>query len=114
MENKDFRNHEVVENHDEGISRYYKITARNEGQLNMIEKIFAHMQYLGSVGSSRKFTVFCDGDGAVRLKFQSHKENEFVFQDLDYDEAMNKDSGYGRCEISDKDGMGEETYFDLG
>ena len=114
MANKDYRNHEVVAYHDGGISRYYKITASNEGQLNMIEKIFAHMQDLGSRGSSRKFTVFCDGDGAVRLKFQVHKEDEFVFRDLDYDEAMNNDSGYGRYEISDKDGVGEETYFDIG
>lgn len=114
MENKDYRNQEVIQNHDDGISRYYKITARNEGQLNMIEKIFAHIQYLGSIGSSRKFTVFCDGDGAVHLKFQSHKEDEFIFQDLDYDKAMNSDSGYGRYEINDNDGVGEETYFDLG
>ena len=90
------------------------ITAENEGQLNMLEKIFAHMQYLGGIGSSRKFTVFCDGDGAVRLKFQSHNEDEFIFRDLDYDECMNKDSGYGRYEINDKDGVGNETYFDLG
>ena len=111
---KNYSDPSIVEPVEGGVTRYYKITAVNEGQLNMLEKVFAYMESLGHVGASRQLTIFCDGDGAARFKFQSHKEDEFVFQPLDYDEVMGKDSGYGAYQINDNDGMGKETYFDLG
>ena len=79
MDKKDYRTPETVEMHDELISRYYKISARNEGQLNMLEKFFVYIQYLSSIGASRMVNVYVDGDGAVSLKFASHGEDEFVF-----------------------------------
>jgi len=111
---KDIQNRDAVENHDEGVTRYYKVTARNEGQLNMLEKVFAYMESLGAVGSSRQLTIFCDGDGAVRLKFQSHREDEFIFQELDHEKVMGADNGHGYYTIDDADGVGKDTYFDLG
>lgn len=111
---KNYSDPSIVEPVEGGVTRYYKITAVNAGQLNMLEKIFAYMESLGAVGASRQLTIFCDGDGAVRLKFASHGEDEFVFQSLDYDKAMGKDSGYGAYQINDSDGTGKETYFDLG
>lgn len=108
---KDYRSHEVVEPHDDLISRYYKISARNEGQLNMLEKFFVYIQYLSHIGASRMVQVYVDGDGAVTLDFSSHEENEFLFKELDYDTVMDKDSGYGRVNI-EKDH--ENSYFDLG
>lgn len=111
---KDYRSETVIENHDEGVTRLYKITARNEGQINMLEKVFAHIQYLCRVGSSRSMTIFCDGDGPVSLKFQKLPEDSLIYEELDYEETMNLDSGYGRFEIDDSDGTGEKTYFDLG
>lgn len=108
---KDYRSSEVVEMHDDLISRYYKISARNEGQLNMLEKLFVYIQYLSTVGASRPVSLYVDGDGAVSFKFKSHEEDEFVFRDLDYDEVMDKDSGYGKVNIEKDD---ENSYFDLG
>lgn len=111
MDKKDYRTPETVEMHDELISRYYKISARNEGQLNMLEKFFVYIQYLSIIGASRMVNVYVDGDGAVSLKFASHGEDEFVFQDLDYEKVMDKDSGYGRVSI-EKDNI--DSTFDLG
>lgn len=108
---KDYRSADVVEMHDDLISRYYKISARNEGQLNMLEKLFVYIQYLSIIGASRMVNVYVDGDGAVAFKFKSHGENEFVYNELDYDAVMDKDSGYGNVNI-EKDDM--DSYFDLG
>ena len=111
--NKDYRDHSVVEMHDNDdlVTRFYKIGARNEGQLNMLEKLFVYIEYLSRVGASRAVTVYVDGDGALGLKFSSHQKDEFVFKKLDYDTVMDKDSGYGRADIG-KDDM--DSWFDLG
>lgn len=108
---KDYRSADVVEMHDDLISRYYKISARNEGQLNMLEKLFVYIQYLSIIGASRVVNVYVDGDGAVTFKFKSHGEDEFVFSELDYDVVMDKDSGYGSVSVGRDD---EESWFDLG
>ena len=47
--------------------RVYLIKGK-EKQLDMLEKVFSQIQYLGGVGSSRWIAIYCDGDGAVRLK----------------------------------------------
>lgn len=107
--NKDYRDNKIVEYVDEGISRVYKVTATNEGTLNMLEKLFVYMQYLSVIGSSRSLTVYCDGDGAVNLDFKTLEEGSYIYQDLDYEAVMDKDSGYGNCRIED-----DNSYFDLG
>ena len=106
---KDYRSPDVVKPQDDLISRYYKISARNEGQLNMLEKLFVYIQYLSIIGASRTVHIYVDGDGAVTLKFKSHDEDEVIFKDLDYDIVMDKDSGYGSVSIDEDD-----SYFDLG
>ena len=95
---------------DCGVTRYYKVTGGDEGQLNMLEKLFVCLEDLCSVGSSGSFSVFVDGDGALSLEFESHCSDGFVFLPLDYDSVMDSDGGYGRVEVSD-DG---EFWFDLG
>ena len=111
MIDKDYRSYDVVEPHMDLINRYYKISARNEGQLNMLEKLFVYIQYLSKIGASRTVNIYVDGDGALSFKFSSHNENEFVFKDLEYDVIMDKDSGYGSVNIGKDD---EDSYFDLG
>ena len=108
---KDYRSADVVEMHDDLISRYYKISARNEGQLNMLEKLFVYIQYLSIIGASRVVNVYVDGDGAVTFKFKSHGEDEFVYEELDFDVVMDKDSGYGGVSVGRDD---EDSWFDLG
>ena len=105
---KDYRSSSVVSGGS--VTRYYKVTAGNEGQLNMLEKLFVYIEYLCSVGGSRGVSVFVDGDGALSLRFESHSSDGFVFLPLDFDKVMDLDSGYGSVEIND-DG---ESWFDLG
>lgn len=50
-------------------TRTYQITGTPE-QLRVLEKLFVHMEYLGTVGASRNLLVRVDGDGAARMKFQ--------------------------------------------
>lgn len=51
------------------VTKTYQITGTPE-QLRVLEKMFIHMEYLGSVGASRNILVRVDGDGAARMKFQ--------------------------------------------
>lgn len=53
----------------ENVTKTYQITGTPE-QLRVLEKMFIHMEYLGSVGASRNILVRVDGDGAARMKFQ--------------------------------------------
>lgn len=46
--------------------RTYAITGK-ASQLDQLEKVLSYMQHLGNIGSSRNITIFCDGDGWVRL-----------------------------------------------
>lgn len=106
---KDYRSFDVVDSGD--VVRFYRVSARNEGQLNMLEKFFVYVEYLCSVGASREVSVFVDGDGALGLSFASHGVDEFVFRDLDFDVVMDKDSGYGSVSVGRDD---EGSWFDLG
>jgi hypothetical protein len=107
---KDYRSFDVVSGEDR-VVRFYRVSARNEGQLNMLEKFFVYVEYLCSVGASREVSVFVDGDGALGLSFASHGVDEFVFRDLDFDVVMDKDSGYGSVSVGRDD---EGSFFDLG
>lgn len=107
---KDYRCFDVVDS-GEGVVRFYKVSARNVGQLNMLEKFFVYVEYLCRVGASREVSVFVDGDGALSLSFASHGVDEFVFRDLEFDEVMDKDSGYGSVSVGRDD---EGSWFDLG
>lgn len=107
---KDYRSFDVVDSGDD-VVRFYRVSARNEGQLNMLEKFFVYVQYLCRVGASREVSVFVDGDGALGLSFASHGVDEFVFRDLDFDLVMDKDSGYGSVSVGKDD---DGSWFDLG
>lgn len=39
-----------------------------EEQLNVLEDLFRHIEYLGIVGASRNLLVRVDGDGRARLR----------------------------------------------
>ena len=108
---KDYRCFDVVDSDVDGVVRFYKVSARNVGQLNMLEKFFVYVEYLCRVGASREVSVFVDGDGALGLSFAYHGVDEFVFRDLEFDEVMDKDSGYGSVSVGRDD---EGSWFDLG
>lgn len=48
-------------------SRIYEIRGREE-DLDILEKVLRHMEYLGSVGASRNILIRVDGDGEGRIK----------------------------------------------
>lgn len=53
----------------ERVGRVYKIFGTPE-QLRTLEKLFVHMEYLGTIGASRNLLVRVDGDGAARMQFK--------------------------------------------
>lgn len=95
---------------DKLYSRVYKIVARNEEQLNVLEMLFEHIQYLGKVGSSRSIELFVDGDGAVQLKFYKKRLDD-VYIKLLPEKVEELDMGYGDVRV---DADGDKYYFDLG
>ena len=50
-------------------TKTYQITVTPE-QLRVLEKMFIHMEYLGTIGASRNILLRVDGDGAARMRFQ--------------------------------------------
>ena len=67
------------------IEKVYKISGTPE-QLRILEKMFVHMEYLGSVGASRNILVQVDGDGAARLRFKD--EDDLYLSDYIKDEKV--------------------------
>jgi hypothetical protein len=50
-------------------TRAYRISALPD-VLDRLESVLSYMQMLGAQGASRSITIFCDGDGAVRIKVE--------------------------------------------
>lgn len=51
------------------VEKVYRISGTPE-QLRILEKMFIHMEYLGTVGASRNILVQVDGDGGAHLCFK--------------------------------------------
>lgn len=49
--------------------RIYTFEGRVE-DLDKLEKLFRHIEYLGNIGASRNLLVRVDGDGAGRIKVE--------------------------------------------
>lgn len=100
---------EEYKKYDSRYERDYRISATKEEHLNMLDKLFEYIQYLGRVGSSRKLEVYVDGDGPVNLRFYK-KGSDDTFWKLDSKEVEELPSGYGVIKTEN----GEKKYFDLG
>lgn len=57
-------------------TRIYKFSG-NEKDLDTLEKLFRHIEYLGIVGASRNLLVRVDGDGMGRIKV-TNEDNEKI------------------------------------
>lgn len=55
--------------------RTYKFKGRKE-DLDILEKAFRHIEYLGNVGASRNILIRVDGDGTGRIKVVDEKGNK--------------------------------------
>ena len=51
------------------VEKVYRISGTPE-QLRILEKMFIHMEYLGTVGASRNILVQVDGDSGAHLRFK--------------------------------------------
>ena len=49
--------------------RIYTFIGRKE-DLDMLEKAFRHIEYLGNIGSTRNILIRIDGDGDGRIKVE--------------------------------------------
>ena len=54
--------------------RTYTITGRKE-DLDTLEKVFRHIEYLGNIGASRNILIRVDGDGDGRIKMEDSNGN---------------------------------------
>ncbi len=57
-------------------------------QLETLEHLFRHVEYLGEVGASRNLLVRVDGDGEARLKV--YNEDGFKINEEQYSIDQNK------------------------
>lgn len=56
-------------------TRNYKFIGRKE-DLDTLEKLFSHMEFLGIIGASRNILVRVDGDGVGRIKVRNDKNEK--------------------------------------
>jgi hypothetical protein len=71
-------------------TRVYKFIGREE-DLNTLEKLFRHMEYLGAIGASRNLLVRVDGDGSGRIKVRN--ENNEKLDNEKYNTQQNLGQG---------------------
>ena len=84
---------EVIDklNNNEVETRVYEITGRSQ-DLDSLENMLRHCEYLGNVGASRNILVRVDGDGAGRI--QVKKIVDDVKKNINKDEYnTNQDEG---------------------
>lgn len=48
-------------------SKTFKVLARDEKWLDVVEQLLLHMEYLGKIGASRNLLVRVDGDGSGQI-----------------------------------------------
>lgn len=65
------------------VEKIYKISGTPE-QLRVLEKMFVHIEYLGSIGASRNILLRIDGDGNAQLRFKD--EDDLYLSDYIKDE----------------------------
>lgn len=56
-------------------TRTYQINGRKE-DLDVLEKLLYHIEYLGVIGTSRNILVRVDGDGTGRIKVKDKDGNK--------------------------------------
>ena len=72
-------------------TRTYKITGRKE-DLDTLEKVFGHIEYLGKIGASRNILIRIDGDGVGRLNFKDDNGNKLDDERYNTDQSIKKNS----------------------
>ena len=97
---------------EEIYERNYKVKAKKEEHLNMLDKLFAYIQQVGENELSRICEIYIDGEHGVKFQFSisnMHPEHE-VYYKLDYEKVEEEYCGYGFHTIRND----EKKYFDLG
>lgn len=79
-------------------TRTYQITGRKE-DLNTLEKLFRHIEFLGNIGASRNILVRVDGDGAGRIKIKDKTGNSLDDDKYNIEQSMEKAPIVGKYDI---------------
>ena len=79
-------------------TRTYQINGRKE-DLDILEKVLAHIEYLGVIGASRNILIRIDGDGAGRIKVRDEKGNKLDYESFNIVEDIEKTSLVGSYDI---------------
>ena len=80
------------------IEKIYKFKGTKE-QLEVLDNLFRHIEYLGNIGSSRNLLVRVDGDGSARIKV--YDENDNQLNDKKY--SIQQDKLYNCAAVYDLD-----------
>lgn len=70
-------------------TRTYKITGRKE-DLDTLEKVFGHIEYLGKIGASRNILIRIDGDGAGRIDIKDDNGNKLGNEKYNTNQSIEK------------------------
>lgn len=79
-------------------TRTYQISGRKE-DLDVLEKVLSHIEYLGVIGASRNILIRIDGDGAGRIKARDEKGNKLDYGSFNIVEDIEKTSLVGSYDI---------------
>lgn len=79
-------------------TRTYKITGRKE-DLETLEKVFGHIEYLGKIGASRNILIRIDGDGVGRLNFKDDSGNKLDDERYNTDQSIKKTAVVGIYDV---------------
>ena len=79
-------------------TRNYKFSGRPE-DLDTLEDLFRHMEYLGIVGASRNLLVRVDGDGSGRIKVTDGKGERLNNKEYNTDQSSENGATVGIYDI---------------
>lgn len=79
-------------------TRNYKFTGRSE-DLDTLEKMFRHMEYLGAVGASRNLMIRVDGDGSGRIQVRNGKEERLDNKEYNIEQNLGQGAVVGIYDI---------------
>lgn len=79
-------------------TRTYQISGRKE-DLDILEKLLYHIEYLGVVGASRNILVRVDGDGTGRIKIKDKDGNKLSNEKCNITQNVEKTALVGTYDI---------------
>lgn len=79
-------------------TRVYRITG-SVHNLEKIEKLLRHMEYLGNIGASRNILVRVDGDGDGRIRVRNKRDEKIDNDQYSQEQKIVKTAVVGMYDI---------------